>query len=646
MLHHFKSGGKRMEQKNYQFAKFQEAMDAVSVIRDEYRAKDFHDALIHIFTTCISGEKAHQLRKRIKEELPLFKCVGISELTGEGVLPVEYIVMNIITSKKTDFIVLQYECVPGEEIEIGKKIEKILSSNDSIKGVEVYPANPMLDVTAFLRMASLGHSEVPFWGAMAVTDKRPDNVSSEIENNGFCLGKRIINSGFSLVIYAGDALDIKMDYVLGWKAVGKEFEYTIADRKPYGEGAIKTIDNMPAVDIYNKYLGVQWDRYFIFNVCEFPLMVHRNDMDICFMPIYSEDGELYFSGVVYPGEKLRLSYSTPEEILKSSKNGSERMREFAADAVIMSMCFNRIFYLGDEAHNEWDYYKRYNNEAVNCHGGYEIYWHNNKGGVLNSAIVAVGLREGEKKNILQSIDEKQEMAGEIIPISKRISKFFSVMTDELVHLQNNLEEEVDNKTREVESLSIHIIQSLAQTIDAKDKYTNGHSERVAKYAMQIAEKAGYTNTQQEEIYMMGLLHDVGKIGVTDTIINKTGRLTNEEFEEIKTHPVVGAEILRKIIEMPNLMVGARWHHERYDGKGYPDRLTGSDIPIEARIIAVADAYDAMTSNRSYRSFMPQEIVKKEIREGIGSQFDPLFASIMLQLIEEDTEYDMREKTDM
>ena len=143
--------------------------------------------------------------------------------------------------------------------------------------------------------------------------------------------------------------------------------------------------------------------------------------------------------------------------------------------------------------------------------------------------------------------------------------------------------------------------------------------------------------------MMGLVHDFGKIGIPDAVINKPGKLTPEEYEIINTHPVLGAKILGTIQGMPSLHVGARWHHERYDGTGYPDGLAGEEIPEEARIIAVADAYDAMTSRRSYRDALPQETVRKEIEEGRGSQFDPRFADVMIKLIDEDNEYKMREK---
>lgn len=215
-------------------------------------------------------------------------------------------------------------------------------------------------------------------------------------------------------------------------------------------------------------------------------------------------------------------------------------------------------------------------------------------------------------------------------------------TIELKHLQNNLAATVHRKTKENENLSMHVVHSLTEAIDAKDQYTNSHSTHVAEYAKEIARRFGYTETQQEEIYMMGLLHDIGKIGIPDAIINKPGKLTVEEYELIKRHPVVGSKILQNIEEMPSLSIGARWHHEWYNGNGYPDGLAGEDIPEEARIIAIADAYDAMTSKRSYRDALPQDIVRGEIAKGIGIQFDPKFAAIMIQMIDEDEDYKMRE----
>lgn len=195
---------------------------------------------------------------------------------------------------------------------------------------------------------------------------------------------------------------------------------------------------------------------------------------------------------------------------------------------------------------------------------------------------------------------------------------------------------------EIKTLSVEVMEALAHTIDAKDEYTRGHSIRVAMYSKMIAERMGLTPEQCENIYYMGLLHDIGKIGVPNEIINKPSKLTDEEYGVIKKHPATGYDILAEIKSRPDLATGARWHHERYDGKGYPDHKTGEEIPLEARIIAVADSYDAMTSNRSYRNYLPQDVVRKEIEKNIGTQFDEKAARCMLQIMDEDKEYTLHE----
>ena len=186
-------------------------------------------------------------------------------------------------------------------------------------------------------------------------------------------------------------------------------------------------------------------------------------------------------------------------------------------------------------------------------------------------------------------------------------------------------------------------EALAAAIDAKDRCTHGHSNRVAKYSSRIAREAGKTDEDCEKVYFAALLHDVGKIGVADAIINKDGKLTDEEYSQIKLHPVYGNQILSRIQESPYLSIGAHYHHERFDGRGYPEGLKGEDIPEIARIIAVADAYDAMTSKRSYRDPIPQQKVREELVKGMGTQFDPAYAKIMLHLIDLDIEYSMREQ---
>jgi HD-GYP domain-containing protein (c-di-GMP phosphodiesterase class II) len=191
--------------------------------------------------------------------------------------------------------------------------------------------------------------------------------------------------------------------------------------------------------------------------------------------------------------------------------------------------------------------------------------------------------------------------------------------------------EVETQKNELEMFE-QTTEALANAIESKDKYTSGHSSRVAMYSRLIAKEAGFDDQFCEKVYYSALLHDVGKIGVKDDIINKPGRLTDDEYDQIKLHPTYGYQILSSIKKSPYLSIGAHYHHERYDGKGYPDGLAGEEIPKIARIIAVADSFDAMTSSRSYRDVLPIHKVKEELVNGMGTQFDPKYAEIMLRLL--------------
>lgn len=218
--------------------------------------------------------------------------------------------------------------------------------------------------------------------------------------------------------------------------------------------------------------------------------------------------------------------------------------------------------------------------------------------------------------------------------------------EQLERLRKELEEKVSEQTEEIRLQQIQTVTALSDAVDAKDRYTSGHSKRVAEYARMLAARMGKSTEEQEEIYRAGLLHDVGKIRIPEVVINKPGKLTPEEFELIKVHPVTGYHILKGISGGRMIAQAAKSHHERYDGSGYPNGLQGENIPEVARIIGVADAYDAMASNRSYRSALPQETVRSEIEKGRGIQFDPAIADIMLEMIDGDRGYGMKQTDEL
>ncbi|MBR5966400.1 MAG: HD-GYP domain-containing protein [Treponema sp.] len=210
---------------------------------------------------------------------------------------------------------------------------------------------------------------------------------------------------------------------------------------------------------------------------------------------------------------------------------------------------------------------------------------------------------------------------------------------ELDELQKHLEakaeiesEKIHKRDKQKEMLSGQIIEALAATIDAADLNRSGHSQNVAEYSRKIAYMMSLPKSEVQKIYYSAVLHDIGIIGVSEDVTGKQGKFTQEEFEELKRHSEIGERILSKITEMPEIAANVRSHHERFDGKGYPDGLAGKDIPLCARIIAVADAFDAMTHERSYKNAMTAEAAKKELLAKAGSQFDPNVVAAAVEVL--------------
>ena len=229
------------------------------------------------------------------------------------------------------------------------------------------------------------------------------------------------------------------------------------------------------------------------------------------------------------------------------------------------------------------------------------------------------------------------LSGVFIGIGMLILLFISILRT-IRNIKNmektRQQQELEKKQKQTEEMSLQMMQTLSTTIEAKDEYTCGHSHRVAEYAALIAAELGWSPEQIQQLKHAAYLHDIGKIGIPEQILNKPSRLTDEEFNLIKQHTIIGAEILKDITFIPYIIEVSRSHHERYDGCGYPDGLKGTDIPVHARIVAVADSYDAMNSRRIYRNALPPEIIREELEKNRGKQFDPQITDIFLKLLDE------------
>ncbi|MBS5864594.1 MAG: HD-GYP domain-containing protein [Clostridium sp.] len=185
----------------------------------------------------------------------------------------------------------------------------------------------------------------------------------------------------------------------------------------------------------------------------------------------------------------------------------------------------------------------------------------------------------------------------------------------------------------LEKSYIDSIEILRHTVEAKDPYTRGHSDRVSEYAVLLGKKLNLPNEDIEKLKIGGLFHDIGKIGIPDSILLKESKLTDEEYIKIKEHPVIGYNILENADMFKNIIDIIKYHHERFDGNGYPERLAGTNIPYLARITSIVDSFDAMTSRRSYRDSLPMDVVKSEILQNLGSQFDPEIGIAFLDILD-------------
>mgnify|MGYP005798342271 FL=1 len=200
-----------------------------------------------------------------------------------------------------------------------------------------------------------------------------------------------------------------------------------------------------------------------------------------------------------------------------------------------------------------------------------------------------------------------------------------------------MNEELSDTYEKLEKAYLDSIETLRYTVEAKDPYTRGHSDRVAEYSVLIGEKLGLSEEDLRTLRIGGLFHDIGKIGIPDSILLKESKLTDDEYSQIKNHPTIGAHILQNATIFQDILPIVKHHHERYDGNGYPSRLKGEEIPYFARIAAVADTFDAMTSKRTYRNAIPLEEVKEEIKRCEGTQFDPSIAETFLEIL--NTQYE-------
>lgn len=237
-----------------------------------------------------------------------------------------------------------------------------------------------------------------------------------------------------------------------------------------------------------------------------------------------------------------------------------------------------------------------------------------------------------KRLDIQGYCEKSDKFDQLLLLIESGIKAVSQM-----QLIKKINDELKSTYDKLESAYMETIEILRFTVEAKDAYTKGHSDRVSAYSVLIGEALGLPEEDLKTLKIGGLFHDIGKIGIPDSILLKTTKLDDEEYSEIKNHPAIGAHILSNATIFKDIIPIVKHHHERFDGHGYPGKLKGEEIPYLARIATVADSFDAMTSKRSYRDSLPIDVVKEEIKKNSGTQFDPEIAEVFLKILDEQPE---------
>lgn len=246
--------------------------------------------------------------------------------------------------------------------------------------------------------------------------------------------------------------------------------------------------------------------------------------------------------------------------------------------------------------------------------------------VISSRISQVTLKK-LKTIVIQGYCEKNDKLNQLPLVIES-----AIISIDQMKTIKNINNELLKSKEQLEKAYLESIETLRYTVEAKDNYTRGHSDRVSQYSVLIGLNLGLSPFDLKTLRIGGLFHDIGKIGISDSILLKNGKLTEEEYNEIKKHPIIGKNILSNAEIFKDIIPIVLYHHERYDGKGYPYGLADKDIPLLARIVSVADAFDAMTSKRSYRNELSLDFVKEEIRSKIGTQFDPIVATTFLDIL--------------
>ncbi len=452
-----------MKQVTYRFETFQTFIKWTADIKS---GEDYHNAksiLMKVYTSQFPENDSKDIHRRMKKIFPKANIVGISMTifindvgaanTGDDITwavnPKSFeplLVISCLYFFDSEITLLENDGTHMDNFgQISSDMNQKLRTIPNLKAVEILSAGGSSSLSMFIDLISVGLDDVPFFGAEAGsvnTEKincKFESMIRALHGEGvtqFVSGKEYHKEGVVLIAYSGENLNVMTQSLHGWTPLGKEMTVT----ETLGINGLSKINNKPAIEVYKKYLNIEPNEYLLFNTYEFPLIVNRNGLNVGRNPsIYDEYGRIYFGADIRKGEKIRLSYGNPADILKATFKASEEMRKFAPEAVMLTICGARTVFLGADAGAEIDDFLRFHRNTAVCFGNSEIYKYKGAGGQLNGAIIATCLREGEIKKIPEvrsfpeeySLKKNHNAKDNIVPLSKRLASFLEAMTGEL-----------------------------------------------------------------------------------------------------------------------------------------------------------------------------------------------------------------------
>ena len=486
-------------------------------IRESPAYKEAKSVYVKLLFGDVPQTIARQMAGYLKRSLPKARILGMSlTLFAQGYDGAPFVRMSCNFFKNSNVDILYYEGRPDCYMTAGKMMAKTLEKIHNKKAVEVFTTGGVkVDVAKYIRHLTEPFPDIPFFGAVAgvfQVDSEIENIfnltrSSDVqereEENAeqyVVADSLVFEDGSALAVFSGEELNVRCDYLLGWKPIGREFKIT----KMSSPTCVDTLNDIPAANIFERYLGAHTDDKFLFNVCEFPFLVERNGVMLGRVPpCYDDDKRIYFNCDLEEGEILHLSYGHPEAILRETWERSEEMRSFAPESLSLVACGNRAFFLQENAKIEIEDYSRFFDQLVVANGQAEIYRYHGQGGLLNTALVVCGMREGKTVEPLPDTGPcvcPFKDGGEIIPLATRLATFLNVTAQDLKEKAVEAEKANVAKSKFLSNMS-HEIRTPINAILGMDEMIlrECKDEKILEYA---------ENIRSASANLLGIVNDI------------------------------------------------------------------------------------------------------------------------------------------